>query len=178
MNKHILCALAATLAALPCLAAERAPLTVTVDCTDVVVRGAEPLKYGICMNYLIDSDSYDAKRKVKIRDSLKALNVKAIRWNEGEVGDKMIWSIPPFTTPNAHATHQRTPGTVHHNWRVDENGKIQKAMQLDEAIAVAKDLGLELFVIVGIDAIWLEGPSVRALDTSGKSDELGAVHKR
>jgi hypothetical protein len=153
-------------------------LTVTVDCGNVIARRPEPMRFGICMNYLIDSDNYDPKRKIKLRDSLRRLNVKAIRWNEGEVGDKMIWAIPPFTKPDAHATHLRTPGTVHHNWRVDESGKLKKVMQLDEAIAVARDLGIELFLIVGIDAIWLDEPSIRAVDTSGKGDELGKVHKR
>jgi len=81
---------------------------VVVDCNTKVVRSTEPLKYGVCLNYLIDSDRYDPKRKRKIRESLKALNVKAIRWNEGEIGDKMIWSIPPFERPDAHVTHQCT----------------------------------------------------------------------
>jgi hypothetical protein len=151
---------------------------IAVDCGDVVARGRGPLKYGVCVNYLIDSDKYDPKRKHRIRESLKKLGVKAIRWNEGEIGDKMIWAIPPFREPDAHVTHQRTPGTVHYNWRVDARGKPPKVMELDEAIAVARDMELELYIIVGIDAIWVEEPGVRARDTSGKADELGTVHKR
>jgi len=165
----LLCAAAGASAASP---------VVEVDCDVTVARGDGPLTYGVCMNYLIDSDAYDTKRKHKIRESLKALKVKAVRWNEGEVGDKMIWSIPPFTTPDAHATHERTPGTVHHNWRVDDDGKIRKAMQLDEAVAIARDLKLELYLIVGIDAIWVEDPSVRGKDTAGQVDEPGKVRKR
>ena len=171
-------AIAAASAVLLTSVASADPITIDVDCGVTIARRSSPLKYGVCMNYLIDSDGYDPKRKHTIRESLKHLNVKAIRWNEGEIGDKMIWSIPPFEVPDAHATHQRTPGTVHYNWRVDGNGKMKKSMELDEAIAIAKDLGLELFIIVGIDAIWVEDPSVRARDTAGRADELGKVHKR
>lgn len=155
-----------------------AEITVSVDCSEVVASGDAPLKYGVCVNYLIDSDDYSPDRERSLRDSLKDLNVKAIRWNEGEVGDKMIWSIPPFEQPNAHSTHLRTPGTVHNNWRVDENGKVERAMQLDEVIAVARDLDVELYIIVGIDAIWVEDPSVRGTDTKGEGDPEGEVHKR
>jgi len=156
-----------------------APLKIDVDCSVKVARGSGPLKYGVCVNYLMDSDGYDTKRKHKIRESLRNLKVKAIRWNEGEIGDKMIWSIPPFEVPDAHATHLRKPGTVHYNWRVDANGKMKKpVMELDEAIAIARDLKLELFIIVGIDAIWVEDPSVRGKDTSGRFDEPGEVIKR
>ena len=154
------------------------PVQVVVDCGVEVARGSGPLRYGVCLNYLIDSDRYDASRKHTLRDSLRRLKVKAIRWNEGEIGDKMIWSIPPFRAPDAHVTHQRTPGTEHYNWRVDERGKMKKAMELDEAIAIARDLEVELFIIVGIDAIWVEDPSVRGRDTSGRADPLGEVHKR
>ena len=55
---------------------------IEVDCSDVIAQRNEPMRYGACMNYLIDSDNYDPKRKIKIRESLRNLKVKAIRWNE------------------------------------------------------------------------------------------------
>ncbi len=171
---HAACALFAALYfAAP---APAAPIRVTVDGGTVVARREEPLRYGVCMNYLMDADDCDPQRKHPIRESLKKLGVKAVRWNEGEIGDKMIWSIPPFEKPDVHATHLRTPGTVHYNWRVDRDGKLKHpVMELDEAIAIARDLELELFIIVGIDAIWVAEPAVRGTDTAGRTDPVGEV---
>lgn len=175
-----LCLLTLASLAAPAAPDPAKPLKIVVDGAEVIARGSAPLTYGICMDHIIDSDRFDPDRKHKIRDSLKALGVKAVRWNEGETGDKMIWSIPPFGKPDVHATHLRTPGTVHYNWRVNhEDGSFKHpVMELDEAIAIARDLESQLFIIVGIDAIWVESSGVRGRDTKGETDETGEIHKR
>lgn len=65
-----------------------APIRVTVDGDTVVARREAPLRYGVCMNYLMDGDRCDPQRKHPIRASLKKLGVKAVRWNEGEIGNE------------------------------------------------------------------------------------------
>lgn len=154
------------------------PVILTIHCDQPIVRADAPLRFGVNVNHVIGSDDYDPGRPVTLRDSLRALGVKAIRWNEGESGDKMIWSIPPFTKPDLHVTHDRRPATGHYRDHIDDAGKVIRAMQLDEAIGVARDLSLELYIIVGIDAVWVDEPAVRARDQQGREAELGPVLKR
>ncbi len=150
----------------------------TIHCSEVLVRGTHPLRFGINVNHIIGSDQYDLNRKKKIRDSLKELGVKAIRWNEGETGDKVIWSVPPFKKPDLHLTHERERTTHTFLDHVDREGKVLKAMELDEAIGICRDLNLELYIIVGIDAIWVEDPSVRAKNTAGRFNTARTIFKQ
>ena len=67
-------------AAFSCAATENA-----VDRGMTMVAHPEPLSSGAYVDYLIASDRYNPVQKHKVREALRQLNLKVIRWNEDEM---------------------------------------------------------------------------------------------
>lgn len=119
----------------------------------VVKSGIPPKPIGISENVFLTSDRHYPGRKVSQVNSLKALGGQTVRGMEGNIGDFLVWSVPPYEKPAIRATAWH-PGRVYFSTHFNPDGTLLKPMEFDEFLESGKAAGItEFFYVIGIDAI-------------------------
>ncbi|MEI7728710.1 MAG: hypothetical protein WCO56_04030 [Verrucomicrobiota bacterium] len=129
------------------------PVAISVQ-PEVIVKDALPAcPIGVSENLFYSSDKHYPNRRHSQAETLRMLGGKTIRGMEGNIGDFIIWSMPPFAGPNPHLTCYQ-PGRGYFNDFYNADGTLRKAMDFGEYIATGQAAGVnDFFYIIGIDAI-------------------------
>lgn len=122
----------------------------------VVKSGIPPKPIGISENVFLTSDRHYPQRKISQVASLAALGGRTVRGMEGNIGDFLIWSVPPYEKPAIRATAWH-PGRVYFSTHFNPDGTLVKPMEFDEFLESGTAAGItEFFYVIGIDAIQVE----------------------
>lgn len=120
--------------------------TITVDASDVV-RKIERNPLGINFNYIRDDDANTPDPNApRLRDVLKDLEVKWVRYPGGEKSDHHRFAPPPYDKPSPMVKGTR-------------NGEYTKELEgydlfdFDEFVEAAREIGAEPVVVVSYDSV-------------------------
>jgi len=131
----------------------RVEVAVSVDAKAVLKAGLPPRPIGVSENVFFSSDRHYPQRKVSQVQSLKDLGGRTVRGMEGNIGDFLIWSVPPYEKPAIRSTAWH-PGRLYFGSHFHPDGTLQKPMEFDEFLETGMKAGVtEFFYVVGIDAI-------------------------
>ncbi len=119
--------------------------TIRVDTSDVV-RTIEKNPLGINFNYIRDDDANTPDPNApRLRDVLKDLNVKWVRYPGGEKSDHHRFALPPYTNDNPIVENTR-----HGTYTKAAEG--YDLFDFDEFVQAAREMGAEPVVVVPYDS--------------------------
>lgn len=119
--------------------------TITVDTTNVV-RTIVRSPLGINFNYLRDDDANTPDPNApRLRDVLKDLEVKWVRYPGGEKSDHYRFALPPYEKPAP-----LVKGTRHGEYTKEVEG--YDLFDFDEFVEAAREIGAEPVVVVAYDS--------------------------
>ncbi|MBS1567636.1 MAG: hypothetical protein JST39_24850, partial [Bacteroidetes bacterium] len=136
--------------------------TTTYSGTAVVVNGAQVLAgnltaaVGTTTNNFLEGSG--TSRTTPFATAIKKMKMKTLRFCEGEMGDWYLWSKPPYSAPDPHASMwggSNWPFTDGGIFNLsDTTGKLTtNQMDLDQFLNLCKDSSITPYIIVPIDAI-------------------------
>jgi len=125
--------------------ASHAAETIRVDTADVI-RTIEKNPLGINFNYIRDDDANTPDPNApRLRDVLKDMNVKWVRYPGGEKSDHYRFALPPYTHVNPIVKNTR-----HGEYTKQTEG--YDLFDFDEFVQAAREMGAEPVVVVPYDA--------------------------
>lgn len=134
----------------------------TFSSTAVVVNGAQVLASNLTSNIGVTTNNYlegpGTSRTTPFATAISKMKMKTLRFGEGEMGDWYLWSKPPYTAPDPHASMwggSKWPFTDGGIFNLtDTTGKLTtNQMDLDQFLTLCKDSAITPYFIVPIDAI-------------------------
>lgn len=139
--------------------------------TDVVLRTGSDQVVGINLNYIRDHDANRRPDAKQLKDALKDMGCKWLRYPGGEKSDFHLWSRPPYQAPR--------PASI--GWYKTCEGR---RMDFDEFIETAKAVGATPYVVVaydteertGITKVQFLENAVAWVKYANKTKEYGVQH--
>lgn len=131
-------------------------VAVSVDTGKVVKGGLPPRPIGVSENVFLSSDRHYPDRKISQVETLKQLGGSTVRGMEGNIGDFLIWSVPPYEKPAIRAAAWNT-GRLYFGDHFNPDGTLKKPMEFDEFLESGLKAGVkDFFYVIGIDALTAE----------------------
>ncbi|MEK6795888.1 MAG: hypothetical protein AABZ39_13990 [Spirochaetota bacterium] len=135
------------------LAGETLSLTARVAVNDIVKSGIPERPIGVSENVFNTSDRFYPERTISQAKTLALLGGRTVRGMEGNIGDFLIWSVPPYDKPAMRASAYH-PKRVYMHQYFRPDGTLDRPMEFDEFIDTGIAAGVkEFFYIIGIDAL-------------------------
>lgn len=108
---------------------------------------------GLSVNHYTEHP--DIKRKTSFPVAVKAMNLKTLRWPEGELAESILWSEPPYQRAKPVAAMKGGDIWPYNSKSMfdQETGTPTQSLDFDQFIALCKKTNAEPFVIVPIDAV-------------------------
>lgn len=116
---------------------------------------------GVVSNHLFDSDLFHPNRANSFAESLLELGAGTVRFGEGEASDRYLWTSAPYpVSPSESLTPRLSydygsarPLSNSERALISLDGAYEQTQDFKEFMEAVSPLGIEPFVIVGIDAI-------------------------
>lgn len=119
---------------------------------DSVIRDYSNSGIGISLNPFTEHGGIVRARSFS--EAAMEMKLKSLRWPEGELGESILWSLPPYKTSNLSPT-MRGGVWPYNNTTVFDTvtGKPKPMLNFDQFIRLCRQIGAEPFVIIPIDAV-------------------------
>jgi hypothetical protein len=133
---------------------------IVVDVSDVLSNVyANPV--GVVSNHLFDSDIHHPARANSFAQSLQELGSGTVRFGEGEASDRYLWTGPPYPADSGSplvpqlSYYYSTQRILSNSERalLNPDGTYKQTQDFKEFMNAVHPLGIQPFVIVGLDAI-------------------------
>jgi len=117
---------------------------VKADLTDVGL--------GLSVNHYLEHSGI--QRTTPFAVVAKTMKLKSLRWPEGELGESVLWSVPPYDKANPHSTALGGVWPYNAAGMFDQiSGKSTPSLDFDQYVSLCNEINAEAFVIIPIDAV-------------------------
>jgi|GEM_PF-5984617 len=121
-----------------------------------VLSAAPNANVGVTTNNFLEGSG--TPRATPFSAAISKMNMKTLRFQEGEFGDWYLWSKPPYTTPNPHASMwggSLFPFNQSNIFIIgDTTGAlVSNQLGLDQFLTLCKDSAITPYFIIPIDAM-------------------------
>ena len=119
---------------------------------NAVIKDCSNSGIGISLNHYTEHSG--VSRTVSFATASQTMKLKSLRWPEGELGESLMWSAPPYDKPNPTPTMRGGVWPCNSSTLFDQTtGKPRQTLDFDQFVQLCKQVNAEPFVIIPIDAV-------------------------